>query len=316
MARPKKLNHLTTVAERIEEAKRIIKSIKPEDAISPKQVCLSVSNQLIKNLEEILDLRKPALKLKSICGYSTHFQEFARWYRANGSPAMNALKSLHFLNYISDKKRSPTTRKAYRCTLKPLFGDLKNLYKNRYTDNPFAEVRKLAEARKTKDWFRPSHVTEVAALLKIADPSLWLAFKIMFHCFTRPNELRQLKVADYNFETKKFRVDSSIAKTSRTRFVNIPVELLPDLEILKQFPANYYLFTINDTAGEMLIGRDTLSKRHEKFMRSLNYPKGFTFYSWENTGAVKMLMMDKKPMRYISKCMGHHSLDMSSFCIV
>ncbi|MEJ7827929.1 MAG: hypothetical protein WKF91_07035, partial [Segetibacter sp.] len=36
-----------------------------------------------------------------------------------------------------------------------------------------------------------------------------------------------------------------------------------------------------------------------------------TFYSWKNTGAVKMLMMDRKPMRYVSKCMGHHSLDMT-----
>jgi integrase len=54
-----------------------------------------------------------------------------------------------------------------------------------------------------------------------------------------------------------------------------------------------------------------MSKRHEKIMRKLEYRKGFTFYSWKNTGAVTMLMMGRKPMRYISKMMGHHSLDMT-----
>lgn len=302
-----KLNHLYTLQERLIEAESIIQSIITGDDILPAN---TIGNQLIKDLSVVFDLRKQDWKPKTLSAYQTHFETFARWFRANGCPAMDAMQAMLFLNTIS-AKNCATTRNNYRHNLKSLFSDLIRFFKNRYADNPFADIRKVKECRKTKEWFRPHHVTQLKKIISETDPNLWLAVQIMFHCFARPNELRQLKVADINFETSRLRIVSNVAKSSKIRFVPIPAALMPVLEILKYYPDDYYIFTKDNTPGERLIGRDTLSKRHEKIMRKLHYAKGFTFYSWKNTGAVKMLMMDKKPMRYVSKCMGHHSLDMT-----
>jgi integrase len=86
---------------------------------------------------------------------------------------------------------------------------------------------------------------------------------------------------------------------------------LKSLDYLKKYPEHYYIFTPSGTPGLLHIGRDTLSRRHQRILRQLKYPNGYVFYSWKNTGAVKMLMHDQKNIRYISKCMGHSSLDMT-----
>lgn len=305
-----KLNQLRSLAEREEEARRIIKEINPKNVLGSK-IILTVSNQLIKDLDTVFDMRKAGWKPKSLSSFTSQFNVFGRWFYANGSPIMDAGQANKFLNFLTDKKISNTTRNTYRRNLKSLFKDLKTFFKNRYIDNPFAEVRKLQEARKTKEWFRPSQIQKISKILFEKDPQLLLACKMMFHCFIRPNELRQLIVSDINFETKKVCVESSIAKTSRTRFVNIPAELINDLEYIKSFPDNYFIFGLHEAPGKEMTNRDSLSKRHKKILKELGFSNGYSFYSWKNTGAVKMLMMDRKPMRYVSKCMGHHSLDMT-----
>ena len=73
-------------------------------------------------------------------------------------------------------------------------------------DNHFADERKLKEASKTKEWFRPGQVLQLKKYTPETDPWLCVAIKIMHDCFARPNELRQLKIADINFETKKLRI--------------------------------------------------------------------------------------------------------------
>ncbi|MEO6330579.1 MAG: hypothetical protein ABIO55_16720 [Ginsengibacter sp.] len=53
------LNHLSTLAQKEEEAKRIMKSIKPTDVISLKIISKTAGNQLINDLSKVFDLRKP-----------------------------------------------------------------------------------------------------------------------------------------------------------------------------------------------------------------------------------------------------------------
>jgi len=303
-----RLNHLSTVKDRLKEAQALIKKINDEFTGLPPAV--KGRNQLITDLNEVFELRMPGLKSGTIATYKTHFYAFVKWYRLNGCPPMNALQAMKFLNTIQEGK-SPTTRNTYRCNLKSLWSDLIRYYKPRYTDNPFAETRKVKESRKTRDWFKPVQVDQLKQVISSLDPQLWLSVKILFHCFIRPNELRQLRVGDINFQTGKIKVIADVAKTDKVRFAPIPSELLPDLDYLKHYPEHYYIFTSTGIPGVKCVARDTLSKRHEAILKSLQYPKGYSYYSWKNTGAVKMLMMDRKPMRYISKCMGHHSLDMT-----
>ena len=296
-----RLNHLPTIEERIKEAESIFKEL------TGKVYAPQLQNQLIRDLSEIFELRQEGCRKKTISAYQTHFFSFCKWYYANKCPQVDTLQATKFLNSLNV---SNTTRNTYRRNLKSFFDDLQRCYQQRYRENPFAHTRKLREASKTKEWFKPAVVPKlIEAIAK--DKQLLLAVKIMFHCFARPNEIRQLKIADINFETKRLRIESNVAKTVRIRYVPIPAELLVDLEFLKLFPDHFFLFGNDGCPGIEHMGRDTLSKRHKKIMEAFKFSSGYTFYSWKNTGAVKMLMMDRKTMRYISKCMGHHSLDMT-----
>lgn len=299
-----KLNHLETIPERLKEAERLISDILAADLMQPAH---GIGNQLIKDLQAVYDIRKPAWSSKSQSAFQTHFYEFAKWYRSEGCPAMDVYQAMKFLNTLTEKGRNSTTRNNYRDKLKSLFGSLKKYYKARYQDNPFAEVDLLAENQKTKEWFRPHQVEQLYEAFAEKDRSLLLAVRIMANCFARPNEIRQLRVCNIIWDTKKLRIESKIGKTSFTRHIPIPDNLFSDLLWYKKFPADFYLFSRNGKP----VSRDNLSKRHKEVLQELQYPKGFTFYGWKNTGAVKMLCQDKKNIRYISKCMGHHSLDMT-----
>lgn len=301
-----RLNHLPTVPQRLAEAEFLIKQIQDADLQQPVR---GAGNQLINDLQEIFNLKSTYWSPKTISAYQTHFYTFARWYRQQGCPKMDALQAMRFLNGIS-KKNGSTTRNNYRNNLKGLFTALTKFFKSRYTDNPFADVDLVAEARATKEWFRPMAMETVKQAIA-GDLQILLASRIMYHCFARPNELRQLKCADIVTETKTLRIVSNVAKTKRIRFVPIPDCLFATLKAFAALPGSFYIFGKHGCPGTELNSRDHLSKQHKRLIAPLNLGKGFTFYSWKNTGAVKMLMQDRKPMRYISKCMGHHSLDMT-----
>ena len=294
-----------TLPERLSAADKLLTSFK-----APEVRPVVEGNQLVKDLWNMFELRSEGWKPKSESAYRTHVVKFIKWYRLNKFPEMDAVMASKFLKTILDRN-SNTTRNAYRANLKSLFADLTRFYKHRYPDNPFEDVRKLREQRKTKEWFRPQQVQQLMEVISTRDKQLWLGIKFLYYLFDRPAEMRMCRIADINFETRKLRVEASVAKVSRIRFIPIPDRLLDDLRYLQAYPEHYYVFTPNGKPGIIHIGRDTLSKRHMKILRSLRYPRGYTFYSWKNTGAVKMLMDDQMNIRYISKVMGHTSLDMT-----
>jgi len=303
-----KLNDHTTLKARLVEADQIINNL---TRLGLANSASNKGNQLIKDLSEILDLRKRGLRKKSISAYQTRIVAFAKWYREEKFPAIDLMMATRFLNSVSDKGRSATTRNNYHRLMKTLFKDLTRFYRDRYSYNPFEDITKLREASRSKEWFRPEQVSHIIELFKVHDPGMLLPIRIMYHCFARPAEISQLRVNDINFDTNKVRIESAVSKTSKIRYVNIPDVLVPHLEFLKQYPEHYFIFTVDNYPGPKRIGRDTLSKRHKAVLKFMKLPKSYTFYSWKNTGAVKMLLMDGQPMKYISKSMGHHSLDMT-----
>jgi len=302
------LNHLKTINQRLKESDRIIADLLSKDSVMP---VISIGNQLMKDLNKVFELRRPGWKDKTFSAYQTHTLAFTNWYISNDQPKMDTMQAMLFLNSITEGGANATTRNNYRANLKSLFGDLQLYYKARYPDNPFAGTKKIRETRKTKEWFRPEQMQKALTYIK-NDKDLLLAVKLMYHCFARPNELRQLKVRDINFETGKLRIESIIAKVSTIRYIPIPQDLLEELKSLyKNAPGHFYIFFDADGDGQSCVSRDNLSKRHKIIMDILQFGPGYTFYSWKNTGAVKMLLQDKRSIRSISKCMGHHSLDMT-----
>lgn len=300
------LNHLRTVKERETAAAAIIANLIATNAAhAPVK---ETTYKLIEDLEAVIDLHSEQWAKKTVQAYHTHLYRFAGWYKAAGSPVADIIMAQQFLNDVTVKGASATTRNNYRNNLKTLWGWLIK-YKG-YKLNIFKEVKKITESRQTKEWIRPAQVKEIIDFLAVADKQLLLAVKLSFHCFPRPNELRLIRLKNIVWETNRLQIASAFSKTKKTRYVPIPERLLAELEQYKNLNPNYFLFGSDGRPGEMATARDNLSKRHKKFMERLGY-SDLVFYGWKNTGAVKMLCHDLHNIRYISKCMGHHSLDMT-----
>jgi len=296
------LNNLSTHAERMKEADRLIRELL---LILPAAAPAKNTNML-RDLTEFLEARCMGAKHKTFITYRTYVEEFARWYRLVWDRKDADMMGIRFQKYLMDKGKSPTTVNNYRNGLKTIFADLVKFGK--YPINPFTLCRKLTERRKSKEWFKENQLQELKKEIEKTDTQLWLACRLQFYAFPRPNEIKNIKIGDINLEEKKIRISSYSGKYYKQEYIQLPDALLADLVPYMQLPDNFYLFSPRGRPGIQCYGRDTMSKKHKRILKQLGYPKGYTFYSWKNTGAVHMLNRGMSLLD-ISRLMRHKSLD-------
>jgi integrase len=265
---------------------------------------------LLNDLYSIIELRCSGLKEKSKHSYWGFFHTFMEWYLKYAKDIdQNKIGSL-FLKYLLQKKYSNTTYNNYRKTLKSFFADLLSFHSGKYNCNTFLDIRSLPEQRESKKWFTPEMQKKIKTELTEKDNELWLACLLQYYCFIRPNELRQIRIENINFETKKFQIKAASAKNSKVEYIPICDALLLHLLPYKNLQRNWFLFSVDGCPGEKMYGRDHLSNRHKKFTNWLQFEKGYTFYSWKNTGAVE-LIKNGTHMKVISMLMRHSSIEIT-----
>jgi len=298
------LKHLPTVEDRETEAQRIIAD---ELNWHPMPVATPV-DRLPGVLEQYLGYRVVGLAHKSVISYTGIVQCFCRWYRLNCKNPEMEVVGMEYLRHLYQEGISATTRNNHRALLTSLF---KKIVKaGKLPHNPFDNTQKARERRETKNWYRPEQIDQLKQVMCTEMPQLWLACRLIFYCFIRPgNEMRHLQVMDIDIAQNRIRIKAKYSKSGKQdEFVMIPAKILADLAELKKYPPHYYLFTLSGKPGTELMSEHILYKRHAKILKELKYPKGFSLYSWKNTGAVMMLQGGVN-LVYISKMMRHKSFD-------
>jgi integrase len=78
-------------------------------------------------------------------------------------------------------------------------------------------------------------------------PFLWSAVRWVFYQFIRPDELRNLKISDIDFDDWKIKVKATSAKNSRSVWMPIVDGLKAELQPLSlyQYPQNYYVIGLD-----------------------------------------------------------------------
>lgn len=143
------------------------------------------------------------------------------------------------------------------------------------------------------------------------EPFLWSFIEFM--CFTglRPNEIRQLTVADINTEDWIVRLRSSVAKTTRERIVKIRPEYRPTIEEwnLSFYPKKYFLFSNKSKGiGSRMAGKNTFSMLFFEHRPLVNVTDKHTLYGFRHTMALKILAENSHNVRKVQKYLGHTSL--------
>ena len=156
--------------------------------------------------------------------------------------------------------------------------------------NPFLGIKRMKEVKTSiNKAYNDAEIKKIKSVLQENHPEMWLSCMMMFYCFVRPNEIRQLKVKDIDLVNKKIYVGSIVSKNKKSSSVDIPGPLLKLLNeyLLNESEKEKYLFTRDKKPGFQMHGRNSLRDKYESLVKGLNLDSDLTFYSWKHTGVVK-----------------------------
>jgi integrase len=140
------------------------------------------------------------------------------------------------------RKVSPITANSYVSYLKTLYNRMKK--KQLCKTNPFIDVELLKEEDTEKVPFTLDELRIITEKLPEIDPMIWLFSLHIFYCYIRPNEIRQLKRSNYDFEAREIRIGGTVAKGNRTAIVKMPEDFHRYLmeQGIHKLPGHFYIF--------------------------------------------------------------------------
>ncbi len=302
-------NKFSTVREKLAESQRVLQEIHEELKIAPVEKAnlfpgLNIPDLIMRKFEE----RVLYLRPKSASTYQTKVLEFVRWYRLNAHKKQVADLGIGvaFIKHLKETKQNNTTINSYRCTIKSMFTSLKKII----PENPFEDVQKLKERRKSFMYFDEDMQVELRKIIAEEDSELWLACQCQYYLLLRPNELRTIKIGSFNLRTSNLRVEGEISKNSFTQTVMIPDEFIKQLSFIDRYPPDFYLFGKDGVPGKIPHSKKLFPQRHQDLLKRHKYnTRDYKFYSWKHTGAV-MYYLATGDVKGLKEQGRWHSLDM------
>jgi integrase len=281
------INRFKTVDARKKAAASLIKKLEKltTDAYVPAYKFYDASNILYEGLENL----RPRLRHKSYLTYHSKLDNFIAWLKAQ---RINNIKDIDgkvltmFLNYLLDQKKSAATHNAYLTTIKRLF-----IVSGLSVDG-FKSNKKIRKDSKPALYFQKHHIEMLRPVMQQQDPQLWLFCQCIYYTLIRPGELRELKIADIDFEMGLITITSDLSKNKKTEKVAIPHELLRVFtdNKLYAYPPDYYIFGSAGEPSDFKRRKDHFTKKHHQLLLQLKFDTNkYKLYSWKHTGAVGMV---------------------------
>lgn len=178
------------------------------------------------------------------------------------------------------------------------------------TINPVTGCHVYDEVKTHHRAMNEIYIEKLRKRIEPTDPLLWMMCRMIFNCFTRPNELRFLQLKHIDWVDGTINLPADISKNRRNRSITIPKYLLDMLMKNKynEYPGEYYFMSKNKQPGPKPVSKNYLYNHVKKHFKALNMPKGFTLYSFKHTG-VQRLAKSKVDLLFIKAQLGHASLD-------
>jgi len=154
------------------------------------------------------------------------------------------------------------------------------------------DVRKVAPSAMHRPYTDTQRAAVRDELLRRGDEQLLLFISFIYYCFIRSGgELRLLRVRDLHPRTVL--VPASTAKNDKPEHVTIPVQLEQMIVTLglRNYPAEYYIFTHRGHPGPKPVGPYWFPKHHRALLLSLGITDpAYTIYGYKHTGAINLYL--------------------------
>lgn len=251
-------------------------------------------------LSEFLEMKKATLIQHSYQTYRSKLRIFAEWAEHQGLDGLHVscITREHINDFLTQMVRendiSRRTVKKYKQLLHGFFDYICNA-RGIVMHNPVHDIPEMG--RVADEAPRPIPEADRAKLVTFMrkhDPQLCLFCQMEYYCAIRPNELRQLRIGDIDFERRIIRVSSTISKNRQTEFVNMPGQLYNILTKAgyNELCGDWFLFSEGGEPGEVMLGKNNFRFRFDRIRNRLGISADYKLYSFKHTGGVELVNAD------------------------
>ncbi len=301
------INRGNTVEERLALAQLLITNLNfnsgdPVREETKAPGAISVDTNI---LEQTLKLHRSNWRIATVRVYQTVSTSFINFLgMTSPSDVTDEIVNSYIISLV-DTESSPKKLRKYISRLRTLY-NLAKEYKL-IDHNPITVKSPKKQSVESLCFFNDSQIQ----LFKNAEiqRELWLAIQLLFYCFIRPEEARQLKIQHINLDYDFIEIPGSISKNNKTQKVSIPVQLKQLLLKYMNYPSHFYLIGYNGIPGEKLFPQKRLYVLHTRLLSKLGIVGRYSLYSWKHTGVVKVVKAGIN-IKDLQMQLRHHSLDM------
>jgi integrase len=298
----KGLNHITDLDELVKEGHRIAALIQ----FVPKAKAAPPLSELHKYLMD----NQFRLKPRTFTQFIGHVNRFTEWcYQNNIKPHKAVYRdAVAYVNYMNATRTSNT---MYNVVLV-----LKSIFKQLHragiaTENPFDDLPKFKRNATSLMHFNTPQQNTIKTYCKSKNIQLYRAIALLYSCAIRPNEMRHLKLYNFNFEDNTITIEPGEAKNSKLQKVVMPAHIAQLFLPFEKLPGHYYIFTKEGMPGDKLLGENFLNNQHKVALKECRIVGHYALYSWKHTGVIAMVRAGINIKMIQLQCR-HSSLDMTA----
>lgn len=279
----------------------------PEEKQKPSRK-FNMTQALDKMIEFLSAEKKSERTIQSFSSCVTmlnHFLDYKKLPKDISPDDISPDLALQFQDWLLiTRKVSPITANSYVSYLKSLYNRMKK--KQLCKTNPFADVELLKEEETEKVPFTLDELRIITDKLPQIDPMIWLFSLHIFYCYIRPNEIRQLKRSNYDFEAREIRIGGKVAKGNKTAIVKMPDDFHRFLisRGIDKLPGHFYVF--GDNKGEAGTGMKRRQYYTDRWKAAVKKIIGIDkdMYSMKHTSA-RLYLLNGGKIEWLQHQMRH-----------
>lgn len=302
------LNRIKDINERRAEADRIVNELNRHKLPKgfPKIDIQDLHNMFLDEaVKQGFEINCRNARKKTKSSYRSvvnHFLNYIRIKKLDKKPIhkFGVFEAVAYLDETQiEKKLAPRTYNSYRIRLMAIFNVLKK--KEIITSNPWEKTEKMKPQDANRRRFSEAESKAVFNFVWEHDQMMTLSIILLYFCFIRPGEQRDLKVNNIDLKRGIITVPGNISKNKETEHVTIPKKVIPLLLAIgvhKWDPNNYIFGEGIKPHPKKRCGSNSMRERHNSILRRMQKKglirdiTGLQFYSWKDSGAMMMVDHD------------------------
>lgn len=294
------------------EAEKIIKEVTTQLKSGNYEVKVKSKEKLTDAITQALEFKKKYVSPRTYYSYQNICKKLGKWINKN-RPGCDVDE---FTNYdanqfiddlFSKNHYEPKTINSTIGYLHIIFTRIGELYP--IGKNPF-KIAKIKENEPEINIWNNDYKTQIANHLREYRPELFTVLLLVYHCYLRPDEIRQIQVKDINITRGTIRVSSKKGKSNHVKYPTLSNQLKDILTPFLKLPPGTYLFSNLFKPGNHPISRNRISEEFKKERRKIGIPDDFKLYSFKHTGNSEMIEKNLN-IRELQAQNGHSNINIT-----